>query len=844
MNTAGFGSVEQSSSERTQEDTQQYNVVTNMSLGKLLPKNWGVNLPFNYGVSETLITPKYDPENPDITLKTMLASAETEQEKLDIMERSIDYTKTNSINFIGVRKDRMPEKAQNVYDIENFTISQTYNKTEKHNYEIEDYLYEKTSTSVNYNYGFKPKNIAPFKDSKLMKKSNYWKLLSDFNFNLLPANITFNTNINRDYNKQQYRQVDVEGIAIDPLYKRSFKFNYNYGFNIDLTKSLKLNYAATSSNIVRNYLNSENEVVDDFKIWQDYFNVGDPNNHTQEMILNYEIPLYKMPFFSFVKANLSYAGTYSWQKSSDALSQYEDTDTGVTYNLGNTIQNSNSKTLSSTFSLESLYTYLGLVKKTKSSNASQSRPSLKPGEKVVFKTPIQPKKSNGFKDGLIQLITSVKSIQINYTENNGTVLPGFTQDVGFFGTSKPSLGFIFGSQEDIRYEAARKGWLTDYQDFNESFTQSVNNVIKATARVELFPEFKIDLLADRSYSENFSEQYDVSNGVYNSRLPYSSGSFTISTMLINTSFFQSDENSSKAFDDFRENRFAIARRLATERGININNVSTIDADGYPIGYGKNNQAVLLPAFIAAYSGTSSSDVSLGVFRNVPIPNWSIKYTGLMRYDFFKKNFARISFQHSYKAAYTVSTFQSNLNYTQSPNGFDDNGNYYNKITLSNVNLTEQFNPLIKMDFELKNALKIAAEIKKNRTLAMSFDNDLLTETSAVEYVVGCGYRFKDVSFNSKLAENPNGVIKGDINLKVDFSLKKNKTIVRYLDYDNNNLTAGQNIWSLKLTADYVLSKNLSSAFYYNHSFSNPYVSTAYPLTNIKTGITLRYTFGN
>jgi hypothetical protein len=48
---------------------------------------------------------------------------------------------------------------------------------------------------------------------------------------------------------------------------------------------------------------------------------------------------------------------------------------------------------------------------------------------------------------------------------------------------------------------------------------------------------------------------------------------------------------------------------------------------------------------------------------------------------------------------------------------------------------------------------------------MSFDNNLLTEVKGIEYVVGLGYRFKDVIFTSRLAENPSGIIKGDINIK-------------------------------------------------------------------------------
>jgi cell surface protein SprA len=360
----------------------------------------------------------------------------------------------------------------------------------------------------------------------------------------------------------------------------------------------------------------------------------------------------------------------------------------------------------------------------------------------------------------------------------------------------------------------------------------------------LFPDFKIDLTADRSYSENSSEQYNVIDGNYRSLSPYSYGMFSISTVLIKTAFSKSDVNGSDAFDDFRSNRLIIANRLASQRGIDLSNPANIDADGFPKGYGKNNQAVLLPSFLAAYTGGNANDVSTGIFRSFPIPNWSIKYSGFMRYNFFKNRFKRVSLLHHYRSSYTINDYRSNFEYTKKPNGTDVGGNYFNPIVLSNINLVEQFSPLIRLDFELKNSFKVLTEIKKDRALSMSFDNNLLTEVKGIEYIVGLGYRFKDVIFSSRLADSPTGIIKSDINLKADVSYRNNQTLVRYLDYDNNKLAAGQNIWQLRVAADYSFSKNLTAIFYYDHSFSKAVISTTFPLTNIRSGFTLRYNFGN
>jgi cell surface protein SprA len=310
--------------------------------------------------------------------------------------------------------------------------------------------------------------------------------------------------------------------------------------------------------------------------------------------------------------------------------------------------------------------------------------------------------------------------------------------------------------------------------------------------------------------------------------------------MIRTAFSQSDENFSEAFQQFRDNRITIANRLAQQRG-----VTEVGADGFPVGYGKTSQEVLLPAFFAAYTGQNASGVSLGVLRDIPIPGWNIRYTGLMRYKFFKDKFRRFSIQHQYSSTYSINAYRSNFEYdpNQQVNP-DGSENYQPKTIVSNVNLVEQFNPLIRVDFEMKNSVQIRAEVKKERALSLSFDNNLLTEMQGQTYTLGTGYRIKDVVINTKLADNPTNTIKSDLNLKLDLNYMNNKTIVRYLDYDNNELGGGQNMWSAKFTADYSFSRNFTVILYYDHSFSKAVISTAYPMTNIRAGFTLRYTFGN
>ena len=891
--TIGFGSIEQGPNERSRDDVKQYDVVTNLNIGQLLPKKWGIKIPFNYGVGEELITPKYDPLYQDLELQTII---DEDPENEDFYkERAEDFTKRKSINFIGVRKERTGDAKPRVYDVENFTASYSYNQVDHRDYEVQNYIEQSVRTGLTYGYGFPEKSIEPLKKMKFTNSSKYYKILKDINFNLLPSNISFNSNFSRLYNKQRFRDVnDVEGIPLPDLYKRNYMFDWQYNIQHNLTKKLQFNFTATRNNIVKNYITKSGIIDQENTVWDGLFDTGDPNLHSQQFQLNYELPLEKLPMLSFLKSNYSYTGDFQWQKGSDALTSVKELDefnepTGRSYNLGNSVQNGQTHDLNTSLDMKKLYKYVGLEKKNfKKTYARALKPKkdrktkklnkfkdkindsisvnkqLKLDKKInslteqlgEIKVKSRKKPKPNFSNKLynvgVDVVTSVKKIQVKYTENSGTYVPGYTNDVGFFGTLKPSLGYTFGTQsDDLRYEAAKKGWLTLYPSFNEQYTSSKNKQLNITANLEPFRKLKIDLNANRTYQHNYTENYEINgadsnglNGNYQALTPNTSGNFNISTILIKTAFSKSDEFGSDTFDTFKSNRKDVAFRLASEAGIDTTNPDNLDAEGYPNGYGKTSQQVLLPSFLAAYSGKDVSKQKSGVFKDVPLPNWAIKYTGLMDFKWFKSNFKRFSLAHGYNSGYTVNQFSTNLELQANPtDDIDQSGNFKSQIILSNVNLTEQFSPLFKIDMEMKNSVKFSVEMKKDRALSLSLDNGLLTEIKGKEYVLGLGYRIKDLKFKTKILGDKK-TLSGDLNIKADVSLRNNKTIVRYLDIDNNQITAGQKLWSGTLKADYALSKSFTTLFYFDYTFSESEISTSFPQTTMRGGFTLRYNFGN
>ncbi len=846
--TVGFGTLDQGPNQRSREDVQQYDMVTNLNIGQLLPQKWGVNIPVNYSRGEELITPKYDQEFLDVELETRLRDIIDPVERDRVKKQSQAYTRRQSINVIGLRKARTGEAKPKPYDIENFNFSASYNQIDHRDFEIENGLDQNVRLGGTYEFGFESKEIEPFKNISVLDSSDYFSIFKDFNFNPLPSSITASSEIFRQYNEQKFRSLELSDndIGIPTLYQRNYLFDWEYAINYNLTRALSFNFSASNNRMIRNYLDEDGEPNNTIGLWDDFFNIGEPNLHYQSLQLNYELPLEKIPALSFIKATYSYTGDFQWQRGSRIYQNLEDIP-----DIGNSIQNSNAHQINANLDLQKLYDYVGLVEKSGSGGQSIKErsagvPTLDASGNRDAESGSSQSRANKTSKGfntLVDLSTFIKRIQINYRQNEGSFMPGYLPSIGFMGSLKPTTGFTFGLQEDIRYMAARRGWLTLFQNFNQQYSRVKNEQMDLQASLDILPDLTIDISANRNYAETFNENYrvDPNSLEYQSLSPFTYGNFNTSTIMLRSAFNQTSEESSEAFESFRQNRLTIARRLAARQGLNPAN---IDDEGYPVGYGKTSQAVLLPAFISAYTGRDAEDVPLGAFRDMPLPNWDLKYTGLMRLGWFKDKFRRFSINHGYQSNHTINQFQTNLDYDPE-NPFETNqaGDFKIPELYANIVLTELFTPLIRVDFETKNAIQLLTEIRKDRALSLNFDNNLLTETSGNEYRIGTGYRIKDLKIATSIA-GENRILSSDLNLKADVSFRRNKTIIRYLDLESSQVVAGQDIWAINFTADYAISRNLTAIFYYDHNFSEYAVSTAFPQTTIRSGITMRYNFGN
>jgi cell surface protein SprA len=811
VKTIGFGNVEDRVNQRSLDETKEYDISTTINLGKVLtPQKWGIQLPMSYSVGEKFIDPKFDPQYQDVTLADAL-------EQNPNSEFSRDYTKRTSISFINVKKNRNPNstKKPKFYNIENLAVSYSHNKEFHRDYNIEKYINESVSASAAYNFNFDSKPIEFFKNSEKLK-SKYWKFIKDLNFNPVPNTFALNSRINRSYNEQQSRNL-VEGLSAQPeLKQRRFLFDWDYTIGFDLTKSVQLNFNATNSFIYDAFGNGE-----DLQIFDDFFNTGRPNQYHQKLNTTYNLPLNKFPFLTFIKADYAYTADFDWQVSSQ--------DSSIAEQIGNVIQNANTHNINTTLSFDKLYKKIGfeklLLTKTQRKNAkgkSTARIKLKknlPVGKKILK-------------GAWSIITSVKQGKISFTENNGQYLQGYKEDIGFLGGAPTS--FAFGSQVDIRNKALENGWLVTRVDggeyFNKTYSRTKYNKLDYTFTLKPFKDLNIDVRGNKIQTNDISQQIDLLEGqtAFETTPVFETGNFSSSHSMLSTAFTNGDA----LFQKMKGYRNIISKRLALETEAPID------------GFGENSQQVLLPAFMAAYSGKSPDKVNTSLFRNIPIPNWTLRYNGLMKMKWFKKNFSTFVISHGYRSSYTISSFTNNLQYDTATAFTEKNiaGNYESQRLIASATLVDEFSPLLKVDMKMKNSLSMRGEIKKDRTLTMNFNNSTITDIAGTEFILGFGYVFKDVKMNTRFTGKKT-TLKGDINLRADVSLRDNLTQIRYIDEDNDQISGGQELFSIKFTADYQLNSSLTASFYYNHQTSKYAISTTFPRQAINGGFNIVYNLG-
>lgn len=235
--------------------------------------------------------------------------------------------------------------------------------------------------------------------------------------------------------------------------------------------------------------------------------------------------------------------------------------------------------------------------------------------------------------------------------------------------------------------------------------------------------------------------------------------------------------------------------------------------------------VLIPAFLAAYTGIDASKIYLTPFPSLSaaLPNWRVTYDGLIRIGKLSNIFKAITLSHAYQCTYSVGSYSSFLNWM----GVDgDMGFALDELSgqpipsspynISSVAITERFAPLIGVSVTLKNDLKFNAEYRDSRTLTLNSDAGQLVEAQTKNVTVGVGYKI--VGFNTVLKMKGSGRgISNDLSVNADFSVQQSQALIRRIESNYAQATSGTRSLSFNLSANYIRSRRVTIGAFFDPS---------------------------
>ncbi|MDY0085279.1 MAG: cell surface protein SprA [Bacteroidales bacterium] len=862
--TPGFGSLDMKVNETAREAVTNFDIATDIDLGKFLPEESGVRIPMHFDYGESHIKPEYNPLNPDIKMKDELDALDNKADQDSLKRLVNDYTQRKNINFVNVRKDRTGDSRQpRIYDVENWNVSYSFTEIYHRNIDVEYDIRQTYRGGLGYNFTANPKNIQPFKSSKWASKP-FMQLIKDFNFYYLPKNFAFRTDMNRQYNEKKFRNKSEGEIITYPIFAKQWDWNRNYDFKFDLTRSLTLDFSAGANAFIYEPAGNPERGTTEWKmnrdtIWDEVLSFGTKTRYNQSLRLNYTLPINKIPLLNWVTASAGYQGAYTWLASPLSVQD----------RIGNSIENQNTKQLNGNLDFVKLYNKIGYLKTLNTPQRSVGRggPSPRPGAARPGARPQQEEENadstetkpavNYFKivaDQVLKLAMSVKKANVNYSQNNGMFLPGFLPEPDIFGlnlaASAPGLGFVLGDEADIRSLAVDNDWLTRDSLLNRAFAKKFTETFSYKINLEPLPGLRIDINADRTYALNFQEYFRADSlGNFNKFTPTETGNFSMSYGMWATSFVKArSDESSELFDKLLTNRLEIANRLAygNAKWVEEGERYIYDSVGeafYPHGYGAISPEVVLYSFLSAYGGKNPESISLNPFPKMPIPNWTVNYNGLTQIPFIQRLFKTVNVTHAYRSAYSVSTWRTNVEYDpeNTTKTYANSNMFIPKYDIGQITISEQFAPLLGVDVGLHNSLTARVEFKKQRNLTLSFINNQLTEVVGNELIIGAGYRLRNLSFIVSSVTGGNATrASNDLILKVDLGFRTDKTTLRRIDERNSQVSAGQRKINIYVTADYTFSNRLSMQAYFRRDMSDPFVSSQFKNSNTAGGVTMRF----
>lgn len=836
--TYGFGGVQSKISERARGTTTAYDITANLMVDKLLPQNTGLKIPMLVSFEKTTVNPNFDPANPDMRIEAMERSFTTQQEKDDYLAIIQDRSIRRSLNFTNVRKEKVKADApKRVYDIENFGFTYIYTEATRTNFNLLEDTKRNIKGGVTWQYSPNVKPFEPFAKSGI--KSKWLALIKDFNFNPVPTSVSLRGELDRSFNKIVYRNSLENAPSTPPNIQKYFLFNRFYNVQWAIAKSLTVDYSARVNAIIDEpdvdpiggysqklgrYVSAE-EYKDSLQTNLKSF--GRKKLFEQLITANYTVPFDKLPLTDWLGMEYRYNVGYFWRAGP--------VETVDSLKLGNIIQNNRDQGFNGRIDLVKLYNKIGYLKKV---NTPKRKPTAVEKAKAKADT-VKQEPDYAVVNTFLRLLMSMRTITGTYTIGQGTILTGFTGTPDVLGQDNtldaPGWGFILGSQDpNIRFRAAENGWLTKATQLTAPFAQNDTRELGIRTALELTTDLKIQLDVKKSTTSSFQEifRYDSDLDEYVELSPSRTGSYRISTIAIGTSFENNESLTSKVFQKFEQNIPQIQQRFSAITGN---------------GYEKQSQDVLVPAFIAAYSGKDVNTIGLTPFPSAPLPNWRLDYTGLNKVGGLKDIFQSVAISHGYSSTYSVMNFTNSLEYTNVNNSVplsDYNDGIYATqrnssqelipvYVISQVMISEQFQPLLGISVRTKGKMTARIEYKTKRDISLNVSNAQVTEVNSRDVSVEVGY----IKNNMKMPWKSQGrtvTLKNEINFRLNISVTNNQTIQRKLE-EISTITNGNINIQVRPNVSYTVNSKLNVQLYVDSNVNEPLVSNSYPRSTTRVG---------
>ena len=602
IETNGFGGLEETVSQRRNDDLSQFSITTNVDAGKLLPEKVKLTAPIYYSYSKEVVTPRYNPLDTDMPMAEALNALPSAAQRDSLRELTSRVVVNKNFSVSGLRFNRTTQGTPMPYDLSNFTVG--FAQSSRHTAGTTIAWERDMNWKMNFAYAYSPGRFSFEPLRGIIKSKSPWlRIFRDFGINYLPQSIAFNSDISRHYYELQERDMEnLENKSLPLTFSSDFLWNRSFQLRWDPTKNIHFNFSSGTNAEIEQPNTPVNEALypDRYTAWKDsitrsILELGRPLAYQQNAELSWNVPLNKIPALDWVTVDAKYSSSYNWTRGIESS-------TGQS--LGNTIANRRDLSANGRFNMENLYNKVEFLKRVNRKFSQTSNHNTKP-EKKFYEKEMVLRADTSFivphnqgskklrviairKDGTryalkykvldinrIEVLTrgtdslkitvsarkrmeeqtwykiaevgarglmSLRNFNVSYRNNNQLSLPGFMPNIGnVFGQSR--LGGMFVPGLDFAFATAGDDYVQRANERGWLLRSDSLTALSTFAQTEDFQlRAQIEPARDLRISVSFSRNHNRNKSIqymFEGMPTLQSGSFAMTTLSLGSAFSSS-----------------------------------------------------------------------------------------------------------------------------------------------------------------------------------------------------------------------------------------------------------------------------------------------------------------